>query len=230
VDGQAVDRVAALPTGSDHVLLWNAGRDLGASFTNTVLLRARASDVTLTGDYSATVSYRIEVSAGNPVANPDAASTLQLVPVDINVLANDTVQNGRSLSIASFTLAAGGIVAANGDGTLRYTPLTNFFGQDSFSYTISDGVGGTSTAMVTVTIRPPGLLRLDAPQLLPGRVVRILMTSPDVGQRFELHHSTDLRTWMPLSTNSNTVGTLEFYHMLPEGETRHFYRAVLRTQ
>lgn len=152
IDGQMVGRVTALPTGSDHVLLWNAGRDLGAGFTNTVLLRARASDVTLTGDYSSTVSYRVEVSAGNPVANPDSTNTLQEVPVDIHVLANDTVQNGRTLSIVAYTQPANGTVSSNANQTLRYTPRTNFLGSDSFNYTISDGTGGTNIAVVTVTV------------------------------------------------------------------------------
>ena len=152
VDGQTVGRVAALPTGSDHVLLWNAGRDLGPGFTNTVQLRARASDVTLTGDYSPTASYRVEVSAGNPVANPDSTNTLQEVPVDINVLTNDTVQNGRTLSIVAYTQPANGAVSMNVNQTLRYTPRTNFLGADSFSYTISDGTGGTNIAVVTVNV------------------------------------------------------------------------------
>jgi len=154
VDGQTVARVTALPTGSDHILLWNAGRDLGAGFTNTVLLRARASDVTLTGGYSPSASYRVEVSAGNPVANPDSTNTLQEVPVDIYVLANDTVQNGRTLSIAAYTQPANGTVSLNGNQTLRYTPRTNFLGSDSFNYTISDGTGGTNVAVVTITVFP----------------------------------------------------------------------------
>ena len=220
-------RVATLPTGLEHDLVWNAGRALGAGFTNTILLRAHASDVTLTGDYSASTPYRVEISGGNPMANPDGTNTLQGLAVDINVLANDTVENGLSLTIASFTQPAGGVVSRGGGGMLRYQPAANYFGQDSFTYTISDGVGGTSTATVTVVIHPTGMLRLASPQFLPGRVARIVMTSPDVGARFELHSSTDLRTWTPVSTNANTAGTLEFIHTVPDGEPRRFYRAVL---
>ncbi|WP_321423650.1 Ig-like domain-containing protein [uncultured Methanobacterium sp.] len=31
----------------------------------------------------------------------------------------------------------------NGDNTVTYTPDVNWFGSDSFSYSISDGHGGT---------------------------------------------------------------------------------------
>ncbi|GDY23243.1 hypothetical protein LBMAG56_45900 [Verrucomicrobiota bacterium] len=219
--------VAANPTGVVHTLVWNAAADLGAGFTNSVLLRARSRDVVAFGEYSPQSVRVVEISAGNPVANPDTAVTVEIAPVNIPVLANDTVQNGQPLSIVSFTQPGGGLVSPNGDGTLRYTPLTNFMGLDTFTYTISDGAGGTSTATVTVTVNSPGLLRLDAPQILPGAVARIVLTSHDLGQRFELHFSTNLLTWATLGVRTNTTGTLEFTHTVPDDEPRRFYRAIL---
>ena len=35
---------------------------------------------------------------------------------------------------------------------MSYTPDANYFGTDSFTYTISDGNGGSDTATVTVTV------------------------------------------------------------------------------
>src|SRR5207247_1471356 len=35
-----------------------------------------------------------------------------------------------------------------------YTPAANFNGTDSFSYTVSDGHGGTATASVTISVNP----------------------------------------------------------------------------
>ena len=32
----------------------------------------------------------------------------------------------------------------NGDGTFTYTPTANFNGADSFTYTVTDGNGGTT--------------------------------------------------------------------------------------
>jgi hypothetical protein len=37
---------------------------------------------------------------------------------------------------------------------VTYVPDPNFFGEDSFTYSISDGNGGTDTATVTVTVQP----------------------------------------------------------------------------
>ncbi|MBD2341047.1 tandem-95 repeat protein [Calothrix sp. FACHB-156] len=96
----------------------------------------------------------------NPVAQPDTASTNQDTPVTINVLANDTDPDSNPLSISGFTTPAHGTVAINDNGTptntsddkLVYTPSTGYSGTDSFSYTISDGQGGTSTATVGLTI------------------------------------------------------------------------------
>ena len=218
---------AANPTGLVHTLVWNAVTDLGVGFTNSVLLRARSCDVVAFGECSPQSVRMVEISSGNPVANPDTAVTVEIAPVNIAVLANDTVQNGQPLAMVSFTQPGGGLVSPNGDGTLRYTPLTNFMGLDTFTYTISDGTGGTNTATVTVMVNAPGRLRLEGPQFLPGAVARIMLTSPDVGQRFELHFSTDLRTWATLGVVTNTAGTLEFTHTVPAGEPRRFYRAVL---
>jgi hypothetical protein len=45
-------------------------------------------------------------------------------------------------------------VVNNGDGTVTYTPNSNFNGADSFTYTVSDGNGGSDTGTVTVNVTP----------------------------------------------------------------------------
>ncbi|WP_178863995.1 cadherin-like domain-containing protein, partial [Thiomicrorhabdus cannonii] len=49
---------------------------------------------------------------------------------------------------------AHGNVVIEGDGTVTYTPVADYNGPDSFTYTITDGQGGTDTAMVTLTVNP----------------------------------------------------------------------------
>lgn len=66
VDGQTYSlsmSVAAMPTGTDHELTWNAAADLGDGFTGNVFLRAAAVDVTLWGDWSPVVPYALSISA-----------------------------------------------------------------------------------------------------------------------------------------------------------------------
>ena len=120
IDGRAYGAVAAVPAGATHQVVWNAGRYLGAGYTNNLLLRARASDVTLIGDWSAAVTYRVEISLGNPMATNDAAATLEDTLIDINVLANDSVQPPATAQIASVGQPAHGATATNLNGTIRY--------------------------------------------------------------------------------------------------------------
>jgi len=97
-----------------------------------------------------------------PVAVNDAAATPQDQPITIDVLANDSdvespTVTGIPLTIQSFdTLSLnGGAVAPNGND-LTYTPPVidpPFTGPDTFTYTASDGTGGTSNiATVTVSV------------------------------------------------------------------------------
>ncbi|MDF3863217.1 Ig-like domain-containing protein, partial [Pseudomonas denitrificans (nom. rej.)] len=86
-----------------------------------------------------------------PTAVADSAQAQEDTTLKINVLGNDTDPDGDSLIVTSAS-AANGTVVINQDGTLSYTPKANYSGNDTISYSISDGHGGTSTATVTVSI------------------------------------------------------------------------------
>jgi hypothetical protein len=43
-------------------------------------------------------------------------------------------------------------VADNGDGSYSYTSNADFNGNDTFSYTVSDGNGASDTATVSITV------------------------------------------------------------------------------
>ncbi len=76
-----------------------------------------------------------------------------------SLLANDTdVDNAHGdLAITAVTIdplsAANGGVSIN-NGHIVFAPTLNFNGQASFSYTVSDGVGGVSQASVNLTFNP----------------------------------------------------------------------------
>ena len=90
----------------------------------------------------------------DPVATDDAATTDEDTPVTIDVLGNDTDPEGDPLSIVGTPTALHGTVTVNADGTLVYTPDADYNGEDTISYEITDGNGGTDTAEVAVTIDP----------------------------------------------------------------------------
>lgn len=98
----------------------------------------------------ATVSVNVVNRA--PTAQADAVTAFAGTPVTINVLANDSDPDGHTVSIANFGQGSNGSVALV-SGKLRYTPGAGFSGSDSFTYTISDGLGETSTATVAVNVQ-----------------------------------------------------------------------------
>ncbi len=101
----------------------------------------------------ATVSITVTPVNDAPVANNDSASTAEDTAVTINVLANDTDVDGDTLSVASVTNPPHGSAVKSGSNVV-YTPDANYNGSDSFSYTVSDGNGGTDTATVSMTVTP----------------------------------------------------------------------------
>ncbi len=78
-----------------------------------------------------------------------------------DLLGNDSDIDGDTLTISGFTQPANGTLADNGDGTFTYTPVGNFNGNDSFTYTISDGNGETATGTAIIVVAPVG----DTPQV-----------------------------------------------------------------
>lgn len=91
-----------------------------------------------------------------PVARDDSAAVTASGNVDILVRANDTDLDRNLLTITAVSAVSGGGTATiMGGGThIRYTaPATA--GVKSFTYTLSDGKGGTANATVTVTVGAP---------------------------------------------------------------------------
>jgi hypothetical protein len=90
-----------------------------------------------------------------PNAVDDAAATTSSTPVTINVLANDTDPDGDTLTVTSVSDPPNGTAVRNADNTVTYTSDNNFTGNDAFTYTISDGRGGSDTATVRITVTAP---------------------------------------------------------------------------
>ncbi|BAB77800.1 ExeM/NucH family extracellular endonuclease [Anabaena sp. FACHB-709] len=99
-----------------------------------------------------------------PIAVNDIATTNENTAVNINVLTNDSDVNGDSLQLSLVSNPVNGVAVVNDNGTpgnfaddfITYTPNTGYLGNDSFTYSISDGKGGTATATVSLTINASG--------------------------------------------------------------------------
>jgi predicted extracellular nuclease len=89
-----------------------------------------------------------------PIANNDSMTVAKNGSGVVLALANDFDVDGDTLTVVSYTQGAHGTVKYSlKNNNFRYTPAKGFRGTDTFSYTISDGQGGTATATVTVTVQ-----------------------------------------------------------------------------
>src|SRR6185295_9500087 len=119
-----------------------------------------------TADAGHTDTATVNVTINNINDTPDAVDDSATVDEDtsnnaINVLANDTDADNLTppanagLTVIAVTQGAHGSVTFTASG-VSYTPAPNYFGSDSFTYTISDNAtnqaGHTDTATVNVTI------------------------------------------------------------------------------
>jgi hypothetical protein len=89
-----------------------------------------------------------------PVAVNDSRTVLEDASVAINLIGNDSDPDGDTITVSAVGTAAHGTVVNHGDGTVTYTPAANYSGPDSFTYTLSDAVGLTTTGTVSVTATP----------------------------------------------------------------------------
>ena len=119
---------------------------------------------------SDTVNITVHPVQHAPVAVADTASTDEDAGVDVHVLTNDHDVDGDALTVTATGAAASGGTVQIVEGTyVHYTPALNFNGPDSFSYTVSDGQGGTATATVSVTVNAvndPPVNSVPGPQVV----------------------------------------------------------------
>jgi hypothetical protein len=108
------------------------------------------------GDGGDVGAFEVQGSCAGTNHDPDAVDDNITILEDsganmISVLSNDTDADGDTLSVTAVTQGAHGSVV-NNSTSVSYTPVANFFGSDSFTYSISDGNGGSDTATVSVTV------------------------------------------------------------------------------
>jgi Ca2+-binding RTX toxin-like protein len=124
-------------------------------------------------DYNGEVTFTYTVSDGNG-GTASGTATMDLAAVNdgpttgaveldagtedtsvviskADLLANASDVDGDALSAADIT-ADHGTIVDNGDGTVTFTPAADYNGEVTFTYTVSDGNGGTASGTATMDL------------------------------------------------------------------------------
>jgi hypothetical protein len=112
-------------------------------------------------DGTTQVEVAVQVTGVNdaPTATSDSypvqeGGSLQ-VQAARGVLLNDVDVDGDPLEAEVVELPQYGVLQLSRDGAFTYTPDTDFFGQDQFSYQVTDGAFESLAATVTIHVQPP---------------------------------------------------------------------------
>ena len=106
------------------------------------------------------------------------------VPVG-DLLANDSDVDGDALTVVSVQNAVNGTVSLL-NGVVTFTPTANYYGLATYTYTISDGHGGTDTATVTMNILPVNDLAVISNVSATATSITFTASDVDVGTTLSL--------------------------------------------
>ena len=157
----------------------------------------------------ATVNVTVnEVDVLPNAVDDNAATDEDVVANNIDVMVNDIpIGNAPTTITAAGPGIAGSNVSTDGS-TITYDPAPNYFGNDTFPYTITDSDGDSSNANLTVSVSPVN----DPPVAVNDLLVRDEDTSADFDDAFMLAGDTDIEN-DPLSIfavalQSSQLGTV----------------------
>ncbi|SFJ86891.1 hypothetical protein SAMN04488082_108139, partial [Desulfomicrobium apsheronum] len=121
----------------------NANYHGADSYTYTV---TSPTGVTETATVNVTVNPVVDL-----VAADDSFSGAEDTTISGSVAGNDATTSGGALSFSKATDPGHGMVMVNADGTFTYTPVADYNGMDSFTYTVTDAASG-ETQIRTVNL------------------------------------------------------------------------------
>ena len=186
-----------------------AALDHEATPSYTVTVSVRDGKDTHNMDDMATddeISVTITVTDVNesPVAGDDQFTRPEDTVAALQVLANDRDPEGVSLLPEIATHPRHGTAAVDtGTGRITYTPTEHFTGEDTFTYTVSDGTS-TATATVTLTVTPvndAGQVTLP-PQPLVNASFTATLSEPDAlvsGPTWQWARTQTLGNWTDIT-------------------------------
>ena len=118
----------------------------------------RARGFTQSG-FNVELIKQVDIPNRSPLAADIEAQTIENRPVDVVLSATDA--DGDTLVYDVVSAPTKGVLSGTGP-ILRYTPKLNAYGDDGFTYRVSDGDGESAEASVSISIERD----LNAPQLL----------------------------------------------------------------
>jgi hypothetical protein len=178
VDGDSL--TYSVVTGPSHGTFDGSTYTPEANYNGSDSFTFKANDGTVDSNI-ATISINVISVNDAPVANNESVNVNEDTTSGIGVLDNDTDVDGDTLSITSLSTPLHGTAITDGN-YITYTPNENYNGDDSVSYTISDG-SETASATLSITVTPVN----DAPAANDGSAsteedtsVAIAMTGSDI--------------------------------------------------
>jgi hypothetical protein len=115
------------------------------------------------------------------------------------LIAGATDADGDTLSVSAVSSSStqGGTVTLSPGVSITYTPPTGFSGSDSFTFTLSDGYGGTAVVTESVTVVDPSVTGNSsnlAIRSLGGNTMRIFIVGTS-SVTYKLQYSGNLSSW-----------------------------------
>lgn len=142
-----------------------------------------------------------------PVANDDFfPAPVTAPPFTFDVLANDSDPDGDARTITAVTNGAHGTVTTDG-ATVAYTPGGGYHGNDTFTYTISDGFGMTATASVTIFLAPDVVTGAATSVLPTAAVLHGTVNPRDLSTDVAFEIATNPAMTGAVTTSSQNIGS-----------------------
>jgi hypothetical protein len=197
--------------------------------THTVVAEY-AGDANFTGTTNALASNQVINTP--PVAGDDSIERSATTGVKVRLstlLANDSDADGDTLTPTVSTTSVNGATIRVSGGWVFYTPPAGFTNADSFTYTITDGRGGSAVATVSVTIKVDNSISQNLTVTpLGGNQYRIDGSGiPGRTYRLQYSDTTSPFVWQDISGGSVTAdGVGRFQYTDTSTATMRFYRSV----
>lgn len=165
--------------------------------------------------------------AGNDTIERGSTTTVKVQLATL--LANDSDADGDTLGISVSPTNANGATISVSGGWAFYTPAAGFTNADSFTYTITDGRGGSAVGTVTVAIKVDNTQSQNLVISDQGGGSYLIRGNGIPGRTYRLQYSDVIGpfVWQNLSGGSVTADTKGSFQFTDTGGgAQRFYRSV----